>query len=42
MLLDSYLGAGLERRGRLNNDAVNFIGTVAAAALAVVFLGLIA
>jgi uncharacterized protein (TIGR00297 family) len=37
MLLDSYLGARFERRGRLNNDAVNFIGT-AAAALAGMFL----
>lgn len=37
MLLDSYLGARFERRGRLNNDAVNFIGT-AAAALAGIFL----
>jgi len=42
MLLDSYLGARFERRGRLNNDAVNFIGTAAAAALAGVFLALIA
>jgi uncharacterized protein (TIGR00297 family) len=40
MLLDSYLGARFERRGRLNNDAVNFIGT-AAAALAGIFLSLI-
>jgi len=39
MLLDSYLGARFERRERLNNDAVNFIGTAAAAALAGVFLG---
>lgn len=39
MLLDSYLGARFERRGRLNNDAVNFIGT-AAAALAGIFLSL--
>ena len=34
MLADSYMGALLERRGRLNNDAVNFLGTVTAAALA--------
>lgn len=39
MLLDSYLGAWFERRGRLNNDAVNFVGT-AAAALAGGLLGL--
>lgn len=41
MLLDSYLGAWFERRGRLNNDAVNFISTAAAAALAGGFLGLL-
>jgi uncharacterized protein (TIGR00297 family) len=34
MLADSYMGALLERRGLLNNDAVNFFGTVTAAALA--------
>lgn len=34
MLVDSYMGALLERRGVLNNDAVNFLGTVTAAALA--------
>jgi uncharacterized protein (TIGR00297 family) len=33
MLADSYMGALLERRGRLNNDAVNFLGTVTAAVL---------
>ena len=36
MLADSYLGAWLERRGRLNNDQVNFVSTVIAALLAVV------
>ena len=36
MFADSYLGAWLERRGRLNNDQVNFVGTVIAALLAVV------
>jgi len=35
MIADSYLGALLERRGRLNNDAVNFLGTLVAAILAV-------
>ena len=35
MLLDSVLGATLERRGRMNNDAVNFGGTAVAALLAV-------
>jgi uncharacterized protein (TIGR00297 family) len=38
MLADSYLGAGLERRGALNNDGVNFLGTVAAASFSIVFL----
>ena len=35
MLADSYLGALLERRGRLGNDAVNFLGTLMAAIVAV-------
>jgi uncharacterized membrane protein len=34
MLLDSLLGALLERRGALNNDAVNFLGTFSAALIA--------
>ena len=34
MLVDSVLGAIFERRGYLNNDVVNVLGTVAAAALA--------
>jgi len=33
MLVDSVLGATLQRRGRMNNEAVNFFGTLAAAAL---------
>ena len=33
-LIDSLLGALLERKHRLNNDAVNFLSTVAAAILA--------
>ena len=37
MLVDSFLGASLERRGVLRNDAVNFLSTVAAAILAVLF-----
>jgi uncharacterized protein (TIGR00297 family) len=36
MLADSYLGAWFERRGRLGNDAVNFISTAFAAVLAIV------
>jgi uncharacterized protein (TIGR00297 family) len=31
MLGDSFLGAWLERRGLLNNDGVNFLGTMIAA-----------
>ena len=37
MLADSYLGAGFQRRGILNNDAVNFLGTLIAA-LAAAFI----
>lgn len=33
MVADSFLGAWLERRSWLNNDATNFLGTVAAAAV---------
>ena|SRR2546427_5062334 len=33
MLVDSVLGATLQREGRMNNEAVNFFGTLAAAAL---------
>ena len=34
MIADSYLGALLERRNLLNNDAVNFLGTLIAAGTA--------
>lgn len=34
MLMDSLLGATLERNGFLNNDAVNFLGTVSSVAIA--------
>lgn len=34
MLMDSVLGATLERRGYLNNDAVNLLGTAAAGLVA--------
>jgi uncharacterized protein (TIGR00297 family) len=37
LFVDSWLGAVLERRGWLNNDAVNFLSTLAAASLAVLF-----
>lgn len=35
MIADSFLGAGLERRRLVNNDLVNFLGTLIAAAAAV-------
>jgi uncharacterized protein (TIGR00297 family) len=34
LFVDSFLGAVLERRGWLNNDAVNFLSTLASAVLA--------
>ena len=34
MMADSFLGAGLERRRLVNNDIVNFLGTLSAAAAA--------
>jgi uncharacterized membrane protein len=34
MLIDSVLGATLQRRGWISNQAVNFFSTLAAAALA--------
>ncbi len=34
MMADSFLGAWLERRGILNNDLVNFLGTLVAAGMA--------
>lgn len=37
-LVDSLLGATLERRAWLNNDGVNFISTLAAGALAIVLV----
>jgi uncharacterized membrane protein len=39
LFVDSLLGATLERRGWLNNDAVNFLSTASAALFA---LGVIA
>jgi uncharacterized protein (TIGR00297 family) len=38
LFFDSLLGATLERRGWLNNDAVNFLSTVSSAAFAVILL----
>lgn len=40
LFIDSLLGATLERRGWLNNDAVNFLSTGSAAALAVLVMAL--
>lgn len=40
LLFDSLLGATLERRGWLNNDAVNFLSTVSAAVFSLVLLAL--
>ena len=41
MFADSYLGAWLERRRRLNNDQVNFLSTMIAALLAVLLVRLL-
>ncbi|MGH9599152.1 MAG: DUF92 domain-containing protein, partial [Terracidiphilus sp.] len=40
LFFDSLLGATLEQRGWLNNDAVNFLSTAGAAALALILLRL--
>jgi uncharacterized protein (TIGR00297 family) len=42
LLFDSVLGATLERRGWLNNDAVNFLSTASAAAFALAALPVLA
>jgi hypothetical protein len=41
LLFDSLLGATLERRGWLNNDAVNFLSTASAAAFALGILAIL-
>jgi uncharacterized protein (TIGR00297 family) len=41
LLFDSLLGATLERRGLLNNDAVNFLSTAGASAFALGILAII-
>lgn len=41
LLFDSVLGATLERRGWLNNDAVNFLSTASASAVATLMLALL-
>ena len=41
LVFDSLLGATLERKGWLNNDAVNFLSTASAAALALLLLVLV-
>ena len=38
MLIDSLLGATLQRRGWINNQTVNFLATLAAAALGYVIV----
>jgi len=40
LLFDSLLGATLERRGWLNNDAVNFLSTASAALCAMALLAM--
>lgn len=40
LFFDSLLGATVERRGRLNNDAVNFLSTASAAAFAALLMKL--
>ena len=41
LFFDSLLGATLERRGWLNNDAVNFLSTASAAAFALAMLAVL-
>lgn len=41
MIADSVLGAALERKGRLNNDAVNFLSTLIAAGVAALWIKLL-
>lgn len=41
LLFDSVLGATLERKGWLNNDAVNFISTLSAAGFSLVLLAFV-
>ncbi len=41
LLFDSLLGATLEKRGWLNNDAVNFLSTASAAAFALLLLAFV-
>ncbi|MGZ4789812.1 MAG: DUF92 domain-containing protein, partial [Terriglobales bacterium] len=40
-LIDSVLGATLERRGWLTNNAVNFLSTLASGAMAIAFIRLV-
>jgi uncharacterized membrane protein len=40
MLADSVLGATFQRCGRMSNEAVNFCGTLTAAALAYAISGI--
>jgi uncharacterized protein (TIGR00297 family) len=42
LIFDSLLGASIERRGWINNDAVNFLSTLSAFAFALLLLALMA
>jgi uncharacterized membrane protein len=39
MIADSLLGATVQRRAWLDNDAVNFVSTAIAAAISAAFVG---
>jgi uncharacterized membrane protein len=41
LFFDSLLGATLERRGWINNDAVNFLSTASAAIFALALLAVV-
>ena len=41
MLADSYLGARFERRGALDNDVVNFLGTLVSVAISLILLSFV-
>jgi uncharacterized protein (TIGR00297 family) len=41
LFFDSFLGATMEQRGQLNNDAVNFLSTASAAAFALGLMALV-
>jgi len=41
LLFDSLLGATVERKGWLNNDAVNFLSTASASAFALAMMAVL-